>query len=254
MRSAMAVSAAVVVSAWVFPALASPAPDRRGVEKQSDFGVTLTGADDASIGGRATYEMQISNAGPDASEVKLRFNRGKGATARDFDDGESVRTVSQRASKGDCVTDSHGVICKPGSIEPGETVEVEVVLKIFDDYAPKLAVQATVAPELVPAFDTNHDNDHAELATKVREPITVAGIPESCATRPFKLSVQTDVPKAKRTKVLVDGKVLDTSSSEKWKVTVKPDDLDRGSHKLSVVVQGGSGGALATLDRKFKTC
>ena len=245
--------AGAVLAAGVVSASASPAVDK-GVEKSSDFGVTLTGADDASIGGRATYEMEISNAGPDASEVKLRFNRGTGATARDFDEGESVRTVSQKASKGDCVTDSHGVVCRPGSIDPGETVSVEVVLKIFDDYAPKLQVQATVAPELVPAYDTNHDNDHAELTTKVREPITVDGLPDNCATRPFKLTVQTDVPKAKKTKVLVDGKVLDTSAADKWKVTVKPDELDKGSHKLLVVVQGGSGGSLAKLDQKFKTC
>ena len=127
-------------------------------------------------------------------------------------------------------------------------------MKIFDSYSPKLNVQATVAPELVPLFDTNHDNDHAVVATKVRDPIIVEGIPEKCATRPFKLNVETDVPKAKKTKVIVDGKVLDTSSAEKWSVTVTPDDLDKGSHKLSVVVQGGSGGALASLSRKFETC
>ncbi len=62
------------------------------------------------------------------------------------------------------------------------------------------------------------------------------------------------MPKAKKTKALVDGKVLDTSSKSNLSVTVKPSELDKGSHKLSVVVQGGSGGALASLDRKFKTC
>lgn len=246
-------TAVVILAAGVYPAAASIAPDPKGVEHHSDFGVTLSGPEEASVEGRATYKMEITNAGPDATEVKLRFNRGKNATAADFDDGDSVRTVSQTASQGDCVTDSHGVVCKPGTVAVGETVDVEVVMKIFDDYAPKLTVQATVAPELVPAFDTNHDNDHRTATTKVREPITVDGLPDSCAKQPFKVKIATDVPKAKRTKVLVDGKVLDTTSKPNLSVTVKPKDLDKGSHKLGVVVQGG-GGALASLSRKFKTC
>jgi hypothetical protein len=198
--------------------------------------------------------MQISNAGPDSSEVKLRFNRGRGATAADFDDGKSVRTVSQTASQGKCATDSHGVICRPGAIAPGETVDVEVVIKVFDSDLPKLPLQATVAPELVPLFDTNHANDHAEVTTPVHEPVSVDGVPDNCATRPFKLRVRIDVPKAKKTKVIVDGKVLETSSGSKLTVTVRPADLDQGSHELSIVVQGGRGPALATLNRRFKTC
>jgi hypothetical protein len=250
-RSAVAV-AGLILAAGVYPA--SAAPDSKGVEHHSDFGITLSGPKESSVEGRATYEMEVTNAGPDATEAKVRFNRGKNATAADFDDGESIRTVSQDASQGDCVTDSHGVVCKLGTLAVGETVDVEVVMRIFDDYAPKLTVQATVAPELVPAFDTNHDNDHATTTTKVREPITVDGLPDTCAKQPFKLRIGTDVPKAKKTKVVVDGKVLDTSSKSNLTVTVKPDELDKGSHKLSVVVQGGSGGALASLDRKFKTC
>ena len=158
-RLAVAV-AGVILAAGAYPASASRAPDPKGVEHHSDFGVTLSGPKEASVEGRATYEMEITNSGPDATEVKLRFNRGKNATAADFDDGDSIRTVSQDASQGNCVTDAHGVICKPGALAVGETVDVEVVMKIFDDYAPKVTVQATVAPELVPAFDTNHDNDH----------------------------------------------------------------------------------------------
>lgn len=242
-----------VLAAWAIPSSISLA-DGKGVEHHSDFGVTLSGPKEASVEGRATYEMQITNAGPDATEPKLRFNRGKNATAADFDDGESVRTVSQRASQGDCTTDSAGVICKPGTLAVGETVDVEVVIKIFDDYEPKLTVQATVAPELVPAFDTNRDNDHATRSTEVRPPISVDGVPDNCARAPFKLKIQTDVPKGKTTKVIVDGKVLGISARDSWTVTVTPGDLDKGSHKLSVVVQGGSGGALAKLDRRFKTC
>jgi Domain of unknown function DUF11 len=252
MRAAFALVGAVL-AAGLIPSSISLADDK-GVEHQSDFGVTLTGPDEASVGGRATYEMVISNAGPDVTPVKLRFNKGKNASAADFDEGESIRTVSQTASKGKCGVDAHGVICRPRSIAPGETVDVEVVMKVFASDSPTLQVQATVAPELVPEFDANPDNDHAVTTTKVRDPITVEGLPDNCATRPFKLKVQTDVPKAKKTKVIVDGKVLDTTSKSKLTVTVKPDDLDKGSHKLSVVVQGGGGPALASLNRKFKTC
>jgi hypothetical protein len=252
MRSAVALVGAVL-AAWAIPSSVSVAGEK-GVEHHSDFGVTLSGPKEASVEGQATYAMQITNAGPDATEPKLRFNRGKNATAADFDEGKSVRTISQTASQGDCTTDSAGVICKPGTLAVGETVDIEVVMKIFDDFEPKLTVQATVAPELVPAFDTNHANDHATKSTTVRPPISVDGVPDNCATSPFKLKIQTDVPKGKKTKALVDGKVLDTSTKDKWSLTVKPADLGTGSHKLSVVVQGGSGGALAKLDQKFKTC
>ena len=252
MRSVIALVGAVL-AAGAIPSSVSLA-DGKGVEQQSDFGVTLSGPTEASVEGRATYRMQVTNAGPQAPEANVRFNRGKNASAADFDEGESVRTISQTASQGECTTDSHGVVCRLGAVGVGETVDVEVVMKIFDDYAPKLTVQATVVPVNSPAFDTNNANDHATTTTKIREPITVDGVPDSCAKQPFKLKIATDVPKAKKTKVIVDGKVLDTTSKSNLTVTVKPADLDKGSHKLSVVVQGGSGGPLASLDRRFKTC
>jgi hypothetical protein len=253
MLSAIALVGAVLATG-PFPSTASPAGDLKGAEHHSDFAVSLAGPDDAAVGGRATYSMQITNNGPDATEPKLRFNRGENATAADFDDGESVRTISQTASQGECTTDSHGVICRPGVVDAGATVDIAVVIKVFEEYEPKLTVQATVAPELVPLFDTNHGNDHATATTGVRDPITVEGLPETCAKHPFKLRIQTEVPKAKRTKVLIDKKVLDTSSKSRLSVTVKPADLERGAHKLSVVVQGGGGPALATLSRRFETC
>ncbi len=252
MRSAIAM--AVFVAAGVFPATVSLAGVPKGVDTHSDFGVTLAGPDEASVGGRATYRMQISNAGPDRSEAKLRFTHGHGATASGFDDGEPVRTYSQTASKGTCNTDLHGVICRPGAIDPGETVDVEVVMKVFDSDIPRLEVQAIAVPELVQQFDTNPANDQAETSTKVRAPITLDGVPEGCAKHPFKVTVKTDVPKAKKTKLLVDGKVIDTTAASKLTATVKPNDLDDGPHKLSVVVQGGAHGALAKMSRRFKTC
>lgn len=251
MRSAIAMTA--LVATGVFPASASLAREVKGADPHSDFAVTLEGPKESSVGGRATYEMEITNGGPDKSEVKLRFTHGHGLTARDFDNSEPVRTYSQTASKGSCNVDPHGVVCRPGAIAVGETVKVEVVMKVFDSDIPKLAVQALVVPELVPQADTNDANDRAETSTKVRAPITVDGVPEGCAKHPFKVTVKTDVPKAKRTKLLIDHKVLETTASANLTTTVKPHDLDKGSHRLSVVVQGG-GGSLAVLSRKFKTC
>jgi hypothetical protein len=251
-RSSIAIAA--LVAAGVLPVSASLAGEPKGVDTHSDFGVTLAGPGETSVGGRAAYEMVITNAGPDRSEPKLRFTHGRGATAQDFDRGDPIRTYSQTASKGECNTDTHGVVCRPGAVDPGQTVEVEVVVKVLETDMPKLHVQATVAPELVPEFDANPANDHAETATAVRAPITVDGVPDGCARQPFKVAVKTDVPKAKKTKVLVDNKVLDTTASSKLTVTVKPKDLERGSHKLAVVVQGGGGPPLATLKETFKTC
>jgi hypothetical protein len=251
MRSALVLA---VLATAVLPAAASHAAGSKGVEHHSDFGVTMSGPKEASVEGRATYDMKVTNTGPDATEVKLRFSRGKNASAADFDDGDSVRVVSQTASQGECDSDAQGVICRLGTLAVGDTADVEVVIKVVDDYLPKLTVQATVAPELVPAFDTDHDNDHATATTTVREPITIDGLPASCAKQPFKVKVKTDVPKAKKTKLTVDGKVLESTSKPSLSATVKPAELDKGTHKLAVVVQGGSGGPLASLTEKFKTC
>ena len=108
-------------------------------------------------------------AGPDKSPAKLRFTRGHGAT--DVDDGERGEDRLADGIAGQLRHGPHGVICRPGAIAAGETVKVEVVMKVFDADLPKLAVQATVAPELVPGVDTNSANDHAETSTPVREPI-----------------------------------------------------------------------------------
>ncbi len=96
-----------------FPASASLGADK-GVEHHSDFGVTLTGPKEASVEGRATYRMEISNSGPDATEVSFASTAARTRPPADFDEGDSIRTVSQTASQGDCVTDAHGVVCKPG--------------------------------------------------------------------------------------------------------------------------------------------
>jgi hypothetical protein len=246
MRSAVALVGVVFVLG-VLPASASPA--RAG---QADFAITLSGPSETSVGGRAIYEITVTNAGPDKEPAKLRLTRGRGATT--VEEGEHLSTAGQTTSKGTCAPDPLGVICRPGALAAGDTVEVEVEVKIFDADLPKLAVQATVAPELIPAVDANPANDHAEVSTPVREPIAVDGLPDNCATRPFTVTVKTSIPKAKKTKVMVDGKVIDTSGASKMSVKIKPHDLDKGSHQLGVAVQGGSGPALATLQRKFKTC
>jgi len=229
---------------------AAPAPASQRAA-QADFSVALDGPAETSVGGRATYQVVVTNAGPNREPAKVRITRGHGATT--VDEGEPLRTASLDASQGTCASDPLGVICRPGAIEAGAKVKFEIVVKVFDADLPKLALQATVAPELDPSVDADAANDHAEVVTPVREPIAIDGIPDGCATKPFKVDVRTDVPKAKRTKLIVDGKVLATTGSSHLNATIKPKDFGRGSHRLSVVVQGGAG-SLATARRKFKSC
>jgi hypothetical protein len=241
--------ALIFVAALCVGVLASAA---QAHAQTADFSVTLDAPRETSVGGKGTFEVVITNAGPNKEAAKMRFTRGRGAT--NVDEGESLRTVSQRASQGSCGLDPLGVICRTGPIAAGDSVKVTVELKVFDSDIPKIATQATVAPELDPQVDGNRANDHVEASTAVRAPIAVEGLPEDCARKPFKISIEVDVPKAKKTKVIVDGKVVATSGSSKLSATIKPKDLDGASHKLAIVVQGGSGGPLASLKRKFKTC
>lgn len=218
----------------------------------ADFGVTLDGPSASSVGGRAVYAIEVSNAGPGNEAAKVRLTRGHGATT--VEEGEPLRTFSQSTSQGTCFTDKLGVICRLGQIAPGEAAKIEVTVKVLSSDIPKIAVQATVQPDLVTVIDPNADNNHAELETEVRAPITVEGLPDACASKPFTLKLTVDVPKAKQTKAIVDGKTIDSSGKPKFSVKIDTHDLDRGNHSLSIVVQAAKGPPVATLKRKFKTC
>jgi hypothetical protein len=196
--------------------------------------------------------MVVTNAGPGNEAAKVRLTRGRGAT--NVEQGEPLRTQSQTTSQGTCFPDTKGVICRLGVISPGEKATIKVGVKVFDSDIPKLAIQATVEPDIPGTVDPNGANDHAEVSTAVRAPITADGIPDGCASRPFSVKVSVDVPKADLTKAIVDGKTIDTTSKSSFTVKVNTRDLDKGNHTLSVVVQANRGGPLATLKRKFKTC
>jgi hypothetical protein len=223
-----------------------------GAGDPADFGITLDGPSASSVGGRAVYEIAIGNAGPGTEAAKLRLTRGHGAT--NVEDGEPLRTFSQSTSQGSCFTDKLGVICRVGEVAPGDTVRIEVTVKVLNSDIPKLPVQVTVQPDLETTVDPNPANDHLELVTEVRAPITVDGLPDNCAKTPFTLSVVIDVPKAKQTKAIVDGKAIESSGKAKFSVKIDPRDLDHGNHSLSIVVQPAKGPPVATLKRKFKTC
>jgi len=218
----------------------------------ADFGVTLDGPSSSSVGGKASYEVVVTNAGPGNEAAKVRLTRGRGAT--NVDQGEALRTTSSTATQGTCFPDPKGVICRLGQISPGDKVTIRVGVKLFDADIPSLPVQATVQPDLETTVDPNGADDHAELVTSVRAPITVEGRPDSCANKPFSLKVEVDVPKGDETKVIVDGKRVETSSKSRFSFKVNTRDLDNGNHSLSIVVQAKQGGPLATLKRKFKTC
>lgn len=245
MRAPMTIALALAAVALA-PGAASAAGD------PADFGVTLDGPASSSVGGKASYTVVVDNAGPGTEAAKVRLTRGRGAT--NVEDGEPLRTSSSTTSQGTCFPDTKGVICRLGEIAPGAKVTIKVGVKIFDSDIPKLAMQATVQPDLDTTIDPNPANGHAELTTEVRAPVTVDGLPEGCANKPFSLKVAVDVPKGDNTKVIVDGKTLDTSPKSKFSTKINPKDLDKGNHSLSIVVQAKSGPPLATLKRKFKTC
>jgi hypothetical protein len=218
----------------------------------ADFGVTLDGPSASSVGGRAVYAIEVGNAGPGNEAAKVRLTRGHGATS--VEEGEPLHTFSQSTSQGTCFADKLGVICRVGQIAPGETAKIEVTVKVLTSDIPKIALQATVQPDLETVIDSNAANDHVELVTEVRAPITVDGFPDGCAPKPFTLKVAVDVPNAKQTKVIVDGKTVETSGKARFSVKLDPRDLDRGKHSLSIVVQAAKGPPVATLKRKFETC
>ena len=230
----------------IAPGAASAAGD------PADFGVTLDGPQSSSVGGKATYSVVITNAGPGTEAAKMRLTRGHGAT--NVEDGEPLRTQSQTTTQGTCFSDPKGVICRVGEIKPGDTVKITVGVKTFDSDIPKLPIQVTVQPDVATTVDPNPDNDHAELVTEVRAPIAVEGVPDSCAKQPFSVKVRVDVPKGDNTKAIVDGKAIATSKKDSFSFKVDTKKLDKGNHSLEIVVQANRGGPLATLKRKFKTC
>jgi hypothetical protein len=182
----------------------------------------------------------------------MRLTRGHGAT--DVEQGDPLRTQSQTTTQGTCFPDKKGVICRVGDIKTGESVKIEVGVKVFDSDIPNLAIQATVQPDLVTTVDPDATNNHAELVTSVRAPIAVEGLPDGCASKPFSVKVRVDVPKADQTKAIVDGKTIGTSSKSSASFKIDTKKLDKGNHSLNIVVQANKGGPLATLKRKFKTC
>lgn len=244
-RAGAAVALALAAIAFA-PAAASAAGD------PADFGLALDGPASSSVGGRATYEVVVTNAGPGTEAAKVRLTRGRGAT--DVEQGDPLRTESSTTTQGTCFPDPKGVICRLGEIAPGEKVTIRVGVKVFDADIPKLLIQATVQPDLETTIDPNRENDHAELVTAVRAPITAEGLPDGCASKPFSVKVRVDVPKADQTKAIVDGKTIDTSSKPTFKFRVDTRELDKGNHSLAIVVQAKRGGPVATLKRKFKTC
>jgi hypothetical protein len=241
-----AVIGVTFVMALLLPAAAHAAGD------PADFGVTVDGPASSSVGGVANYEVIVTNDGPGNEAAKVRLTRGHGAT--NVEQGEPLRTQSEETTQGTCFPDKKGVICRVDQINAGETVKINVGIKVFDSDIPKLPIQVTVQPDVDTTIDPNGANDHVELVTSVRAPITVDGLPDGCANKPFSLKIAVDVPKAGETKAIVDGKTVDTSKRSSFSVKVNTKDLDKGNHSLNIVVQAKKGPPLATLKRKFKTC
>jgi hypothetical protein len=219
-----------------------------------DFGVTLTGpaTAKAKVGSETTYTVAVTNAGPGTESAHVRLAGGKGAT--DTSTGDPVKTLSQTPSQGSCKNDGFGVTCRLGDIAPGATATVEVVVEPLERDVPNLDLQATVEPDKAAVVDGNAANDHVELDTEIPAPIKIEGVPNRCTTKKFVIRVRARVGAlAKSTKLVIDGKVLGSSTKNRLKVKVNPEDIGTGSHRLSVTVQS-TGPPLATFKDSFKTC
>ena len=244
---------ALVPIALVAAAVAIPAGAGAGTTTV-DFGVTVTGPAKAKakVGSETTYTVVVTNAGPGTEGAHVRLAGGKGAT--DAETGDPVKVLSIDNTQGSCKDDGFGATCRLGDIAPGATATVTVVIEPLERDVPNLDLQATVEPEKAAVVDANPANDHVELDTEVPEPIKIEGVPNRCTSNKFVIRVRARVGTlAKLTKLEVDNKVLGSSTKNRLKVKVKPDDIGPGTHKLSVVVQS-SGPPLATFKDKFKTC
>jgi uncharacterized repeat protein (TIGR01451 family) len=218
-----------------------------------DLGLTLSAPPKVKVGQRVTYNFTVANAGPQSVEPEFRFTSGHGAT-NTLPSG-SVHTVSESTTKGGCNNDGHGVVCRFGFLEAGTSATVSIVVDIADRDRPKLSLQATVKPEHQDLnSDPNPANDHLDIDTRIANPITVTGLPSGCLRHKATVKIQTAVANAGETKATVDGKVADKTRGSRLSVKIEPGELDKGSHKLAVTVQGKKGPPLAELRRKFKTC
>jgi hypothetical protein len=217
-----------------------------------DFGVTLTGPAKAKVGEEVTYTAVVSNAGPGAESPKMRLAGGSGAV--DTSTGEPLKIVSITPTQGTCKADGFGATCRLASIAPGASATVVVVAQALGRDLPALDVQATLEPEKASVVDSDAANNHVELVTPMPTPIKITGVPKNCTSKAFTVRVRTTVSGAKSTKVIIDNHTFGSTPKNRLKVKVGPDDLDPGSHTLSVVVQAGAGPPLTKDSVKFKTC
>lgn len=246
-RAAAALLGLVMLAAW--------APSgAQGADRAADFAISFTGPATARVGEQITYDVLLANQGPEAESARFRLTGGSGAD--DTSDGSSVETISATPSRGTCETDVFGAFCRVPSVQPGAPVSVAVVIEVAVVDVPKMQVQATVEDD-----QTENDiqdfagvNNHFELITEVQQPIKLRGVPRGCASRPFALTTKTRVVGGKRTKLVVDGKVVDTTSGSKLKARVDPAELDGAKHDVAVVIQSDLGPPLAELEQSFKTC
>jgi len=246
-RAAAAFLALIVLASWV-PSGA------HGATRAADFAISFTGPATARVGEQITYDLLLANQGPETESAKFRLTAGTGAD--DSGDGTSVKTISATPSQGTCKTDVFGAFCRVSLVQPGAPVSVAVVIEVAAVDVPKLPMQATVEDDQTDndISDFERANNHFELITEVQQPIKLGGVPRGCASRPFSLTAKTRVVGGKRTKLVVDGKVVDTTSGSKLKAKVDPAELDGAKHAVAVVIQSDVGPPLAELEQSFKTC
>ena len=153
---------------------------------------------------------------PTPPKAKLRFNQGKKATAADFDEGRSVRTVSQTAPRATAPPTRPESSASPG---PPRRRRATGHRGRDQDLRRRRAAQADrptdrgagAGPGI--STPTTTTTTPTTTTTGLVADQRGRGARQLCEGARSNSRSRTDVPKAKKTKVIVDGKVLDTSSA-----------------------------------------
>ena len=212
-----------------------------------------TGPRSSSVGGKATYTVVITNAGPGTEAAKMRLTRGRGAT--NVEQGEPLRTTSQSATQGTCFSDKKGVICRVGEIKPGDTVKVRVGRQGLRLGHPESADSGDRAAR--PRHDDRPERRQRPRRGRHHGARADHGgrRAEGCAKQPFRVKVQgrraeggQDEGDRRRQD---DRDELEGSS---FSFKVKSEEARQGQALAQDRRPAKEGRPLATLKRKFKTC
>ena len=217
---------------------------------QADLAVTVTGPPTVRVHEDTTYQITVTNNGPDDAPAKVQFSGDGGAPNISY----KIDIVSAQPPPGQTCKLTFELVCKLGRLDPGAAATVTVIVRPNPETTFVVQANAEI-DEVGGASDINSANDYATASSQVVKPIKIAGVPRRCASKPFPLKVKSTVANAGKIKLIVDDRVLASTKKAKLKAKVKPAKLEGSKHEIEVVVQDDDGGPfLASKKASFKTC